>query len=53
MGSYRLERGANVEIYGIKDRVIDRSIRSRLPRDNPVRSSLRSGPDEPLIILVD
>ncbi len=51
MGTYRLGAGGSVEVYGTKDRVVDRSIRSRLHRDDPVRASLRSGHDGPLIIL--
>ena len=51
MGTYRLAEGDPIEIYGIKDRAIDRTIAERLARQDPICASLRSSRIAPLIVL--
>jgi hypothetical protein len=45
-----LRDGAEVEMVGYKNRVVDVTVDNRLERDTPLRATLRSGRELPLII---
>jgi hypothetical protein len=49
-GEVLLTDGAAVEVVGYKTRIVDPSVASRLERDTPMRATLRSGRELPLII---
>ncbi|MEM9490420.1 MAG: hypothetical protein AAGC55_14835 [Myxococcota bacterium] len=51
MGCFRLSDGDEVDIYGALDRIVDRAMDHRLPRQDPVRPALRGSQRSPLIIL--
>jgi|GEM_PF-3177324 len=52
VGSRALAVGSRVDVLGFVDEVPDPLGRRRSPRDQPVRSILRSGPTTPLLVLV-
>jgi hypothetical protein len=49
-GEYLLRDGDEVEVVGYKNRTVDVSVESRLERDTPLRATLRSGRELPLIL---
>ena len=51
-GEVLVRDGDGVEIVGYKSRSVDPSVASRLPRDTPMRATLRSGKDLPLLISI-
>ena len=51
MGTYQLAPGERLEVYGIKDRVVDRELADRLARQEPIRTVLRSDRASPLVMI--
>ena len=49
--TYGVRDGDLVEIVGCKDRRVDPSVTSRLPRDTPIGMALRSGRQLPLLVI--
>jgi hypothetical protein len=47
---FLLRDGDEIEVVGYKNRVVDVSVESRLERDTPLRATLRSGRELPVII---
>ena len=51
MGTFRLADGDKVEVYGTKDRAMDRMVGERLARQDPICAALRSSKTAPLVIV--
>lgn len=50
-GEIVVRDGDEIEVFGVRDIVVDPTVEERLPRDTPLRPALRSAPGRPLQIL--